>query len=126
MTTYATLNAKINELQRVMLELNYQLGGNAAIIAIMDAAIENNAAITAHLILTHWAKCFNEAQLEAVEQVRDAVDKILAIEAADPGVAAWIVQNGPDIIAASEDAIKMLQELIMSKTMKEKEHATLQ
>ena len=126
MEAYQAAVAKITALQTEMLELNYQLGGDAAIHAILDVAIQQGDINTVLLLATHCRKCFAAEDADCMQQMQDVSAAGLEALAADPAEVQWMAEHGPGLIAAMVDAVEVIKQLIQNKPMAEKAGATLQ
>lgn len=126
MEAYQAAVAKITALQTEMLELNYQLGGDAAIHAILDVAIQQGDINTVLLVATHWRKCFAAEDADCMQKMQDVSAAGLEALAADPAEVQWMAEHGAELIGAMEEALPVLKQLIQNKAMAEKAGATLQ
>lgn len=126
MEAYQAAVAKITALQTEMLELNYQLGGDAAIQAIMEVSVQQGDLNTVLLIATHWRKCFAAEDLDTMQMMQEVATAGLKIMADNPDEVKWMAEHGARLIGAMEEALPVLKQLINKKAMAEKAGATLQ
>lgn len=126
MEAYQAAVARITALQTEMLELNYQLGGDAAIHAILEVAIQQGDLNTVMLIATHWRKCFAAEDADCMQKMQEDATAGLKIMADNPDEVQWMAEHGAELIGAMEEALPVLKQLIQNKAMAEKAGATLQ
>lgn len=126
MEAYQAAVAKITALQTEMLELNYQLGGDAAIHAIMEVSVQQGDLNTVLLIATHWRKCFAAEDADTIQMMQEVASAGLKIMAHNPDEVKWMAEHGAELIGAMEEALPVIKQLVQNKAMAEKAGATLQ